>query len=120
VRAPFRLLYRGKFYEIWLAQQEGGCQVTEFLGTRSDEVNKRIFAIVRKTADVGKYEEEEIYRHIGQGIWEFKARTVRLYAFSDGKQIILTHCGLKPKSVNNDRDKAMRVRDGWEAWKERR
>jgi hypothetical protein len=77
----------------------------------------RLFAIIRKTADEGKYTSDTIYRHLGDGIYEFKAQTSRLYSFNDDRRIILTHGGKKPSSVVKDRDKAVRVREWYEAWK---
>ncbi|MEA2465149.1 MAG: Phage derived protein Gp49-like [Acidobacteriota bacterium] len=97
-----------------------GCQITEFVSTLNDRTSNRLFAIIKKTADEGKYEEEEIYRHIGEGIWEFKAQTARIYSFCDGaRRIVLSHAGYKPNKnmVKPERDKAKAIRDQYEQWK---
>ncbi|MGZ5446041.1 MAG: type II toxin-antitoxin system RelE/ParE family toxin [Thermoanaerobaculia bacterium] len=100
--------------------QAAGCQVTDFVSTLNVRTRNRLFAIIKKTAEEGKYEEEEIYRHIGEGIWEFKAQTARVYSFSDGARcIVLTHAGYKPNKnmVKPERDKAIGIREQYDQWK---
>jgi hypothetical protein len=87
-------------FEIWVTEQESGCQVLDYVNGLAKATKDRLFAVIKKTADEGKYTSEEIYRHIGDGIYEFKAQTSRLYSFNDGRRIILT-----------------RVREGYETWK---
>jgi hypothetical protein len=102
-----------------VTKQVSGCQVTEFVSALNARTKNRLFAIIRKTADEGKYEEEEIYRHIGEGIWEFKAQTARIYSFCDARRIVLTHAGYKPNKnmVKPERDKAVAIRDQYDVWK---
>lgn len=100
--------------------QAAGCQVTEFVSTLNERTRNRLFAIIKKTAEEGKYEEEEIYRHISEGIWEFKAQTARIYSFNDGtRRIVLTHAGYKPgkSMVKPERDKALGIHAQYNHWK---
>lgn len=116
----FQCLRRGGKYDIWVAIQASGCQVTEFVSKLNDRTKNRLFAIIKKTAEEGKYEEEEIYRQIGEGIWEFKAQTARIYSFCDGaRRIVLTHAGYKPTKnmVTAERDKAVVILHQYEKWK---
>jgi hypothetical protein len=115
--AGFRRLYRGAFYEIWVATQSGGCQVVEYVQGLDERSRKRLRAIVTKTAREGKYTSIEIYREIGDRIFEFKYKTCRVYSFDDDDRIILTHGGAKPKSVNRDRAVAVDVRAQYYEWK---
>ncbi|MEO8382934.1 MAG: type II toxin-antitoxin system RelE/ParE family toxin [Acidobacteriota bacterium] len=97
-----------------------GCQVTEFVSKLNSRTRNRLFAIIKKTADEGKYEEEEIYRQIGEGIWEFKAQTARVYSFNEGtRRIVLTHAGYKPHKnmVKVERDKALVIQHQYDEWK---
>ena len=116
----FQCLRRGAKYDIWVTMQSSGCQVTEFVSKLNERTKNRLFAIIKKTAEEGKYEEEEIYRQIGEGIWEFKAQTARIYSFCDGaRRIVLTHAGWKPNKnlVKPERDKAVAIRAQYEEWK---
>ncbi|HUP59215.1 MAG TPA: type II toxin-antitoxin system RelE/ParE family toxin [Thermoanaerobaculia bacterium] len=97
-----------------------GCQITEFVANLNMRTKNRLFGIIKKTAEEGKYEEEEIYRHIGEGIWEFKAQTARIYSFCDGsRRIVLTHAGYKPNKnmVKSERQKAVAIRHQYDEWK---
>jgi Phage derived protein Gp49-like (DUF891) len=89
----------------------------QFVDSRGREVKNRLFAIIKKTADEGAYTSEEIYRHVGNGIYEFKAQTARVYCFMAGNRIVLTHGAVKPKSVVKDRSRAEQVREEYEDWK---
>lgn len=110
----FRVLKRGACYDILIATDHNGhAQVWEYVRSLDPETHKRMRKIITNTADVGKYTFEETYRHIGEQIYEFKARTARVYSFNDGRLIVLTHGGDKPKSVAADRAKAVRVRDDY-------
>lgn len=113
----FQRLRKGAKYEIWVALQASGCQVTDYVKGLEPRVRNRLFAIITKTAEEGKYEDEDIYRHLDEGIWEFKAQTARLYSFNDGRRIILTHGGRKPNKVNADRQRAIDTRKLYEQWK---
>lgn len=115
--STFERWYRGEFYEIWLTRQESGCQIIDFEHTLAPAVYKRLRGILERTANEGHYTEEEIHRYIGEGIWEFKAQTARLYHFNDALRIVLTHGGMKPKSVVNERKKALRIQNEYEEWK---
>lgn len=101
-----------------MAQQgSGGGQIIDFVASAGASVKNRLYAILQATINEGKYEDEEIYRLLGDGIWEFKAKTARVYSFNDANRIVLTHAGIKPKSVNTARAKAIAIREAYEEWK---
>lgn len=113
----FQVLRPGAKYELWVAEVSGKVQAIEFLKGKGDRVFNRMYGILLTTIMEGKYENEEIYRSIGDGIWEFKAPSVRLYSFNDDKRIVLTHAGKKPTKVNADRDRAISIREQYLIWK---
>lgn len=113
----FQVIRHGAKYELWVTKTSGKVQAIEFLKGKGDRVFKRMYAILLTTITEGKYEDEEIYRSIGDGIWEFKAHSVRLYSFNDEKRIVLTHAGKKPANVNADREKAISIREQYLRWK---
>ena len=115
--AYFECLRRGVFWEIWITKQVSGSQVMDYARGLAKPVYNRIRHILERTADEGKYESEEIYRHIGDGIYEFKAQTARIYSFNDEKRIVLTHGATKPKRVDKERNVAVRVRSEYLEWK---
>ena len=118
--SKFERLYLGEIYEIWIARQENGCQVLEYGRTLPTSTYQRMRSILERTADEGKYTSEEIYRHIGEGISEFKAHIARVYSFDDARRIVLTHGGNKPKSragVAAERKVALRVWAEYVEWK---
>ena len=115
--AVFERLYKGEIYEIWITRQESGCQVMDYGRGLAAPVHNRLRNILERTADDGKYTNEEIYRHIGEGIYEFKAQTARVYSFDDDRRIVLTHGATKPKSVVTERKVSVRVRGEYQDWK---
>jgi hypothetical protein len=115
--ADFERLRRGVFWDIWITKQKSGSQVMDYTRGLAPPIFNRMRNILERTANIGKYESEEIYRHIGDGIYEFKAQTARIYSFNDEKRIVLTHGATKPKKVVNERKVAVRVRSAYLEWK---
>lgn len=75
-------------------------------------VRKRIQSI----SNHDRYENQITFRHLGDGVFEFKRPGIRLYAFYDGigdqEQLILcTNGGLKGKAQSRDLQLARRLKD---------
>ena len=118
--ATFVRLYPGKIYEIWITKQNSGSQVMEFGDSRPPATYRKLRSIVERTANEGKYTSTEIYNPIGNGIYEFKAHSARVYSFNDGQRIILTHGANKPKShagVIHEQKLSIRTRTEYNNWK---
>lgn len=120
----FRRLYPPKdhaaraFYEIWITLY-GNQSPMRFAKTLDSKIWWRFHQLLVKTADEGKIRNEEMYKHIGDGIWEFKARTARLYCFDDERRIILTHGGKHTDRAVEERKKAGKIQVEYRAWKGR-
>ncbi|HEX3109312.1 MAG TPA: hypothetical protein VHU41_09480, partial [Thermoanaerobaculia bacterium] len=82
---------RSTFYEIWMTRQGKHLLVMDFAKTLDPETYRKLRQLLVKTADEGKITNKEFYRHIGDGIYEFKYRVSRLYSFNDGRRVVLTH-----------------------------
>jgi len=73
-------------WEIWVTKQ-----VLEFARTLDAQTYWRFRNLLMKTADEGKIGNDQMYKHLGEGVFEFKFRTTRIYSFDDGRRIVLTH-----------------------------
>jgi hypothetical protein len=118
----FVCYYAGKKFEIWVAcEDDGTCPVEQFVwGLGHEATQRRAKNLLTTTADSGKYQNEELYKNLGDGIWEFKPLGVRLFSFDDERRVVLTHGAKKPKKreYREHIDKAKGVREQYFAWKE--
>ena len=98
--------------EIWVTKQ-----VVQFGRTLTLEVYWRFRLLLTKTADEGAIRNEQIFRHIGEGFYEFKVKTERLYCFYDGRRLVLTH-GDKKRSDRavEERKRAGKIKTEYFAW----
>ncbi|MBI3351503.1 MAG: type II toxin-antitoxin system RelE/ParE family toxin [Nitrospirae bacterium] len=72
------------------------CLVELFIDTLPVSEQKKIFALLRRTAEHGTLKNEQKFKKLENNIFEFKADQVRVFCFFDkGKLIILTHGFLK-------------------------
>lgn len=107
-------MFAGRHLEIWIAADDDGrSQVMDFVN--ASPFRSRMKGIITRTANEGQYINEEVHKHIGEGIYEFKAETLRVYSFNEQQRVVLTHAGKKPKSVVPDRTKAIQIRAYWNA-----
>src|SRR5688572_4539473 len=95
------------FWEIWVTKQ-----VLEFARGLDPKVYWRLRGLLVRTADEGKIQNDEMYDHIGEGFYEFKVKTTRLYSFDDGRRVVLTH-GDKKRSDRavEERKKAGKIKE---------
>lgn len=108
------ILYRGKQYDLLSVTHDGKSQVKEFIKTLPQSDQKKIFALLCRTADHGTLSNEEKFRKLDDGIWEFKSFQVRLLCyFERHRLIILTHGFIKKKdrTPKSEIDRAIRIRD---------
>lgn len=83
-------------------------------GQKSTQLNARI----ERVSNHDKYEHDEIFNHVGDGLYEFKRPGLRLYAFydtlGDEHQLILCTSGgtkNKKKEQNADIAKAKQIKN---------
>jgi len=75
---------------------------------------KAIFALLHLTADLGTLGNEEKFRKLNDGIWEFKSFQVRLLCcFEKNRLIILTHPFMKKKdrTPKSEINRAIQIRE---------
>ena len=86
-------IYKGKLFEVFAWEENGVCQVTNFLSELDEENNsdsKRLVYLIKRTADVGIIKNKKQSRVLRNGIYEFKApNTARILYFFDKNRIII-------------------------------
>jgi hypothetical protein len=105
------------FYEIWVTRVGGKCPVLAFARDLSEQVYWRLRDLLVKTADEGKIRNDQMYDHIDDGIYQFKAKTDRVFSFDDGRRVILTHGSKRADRLTEERKKAVQVRNEYFNWK---
>jgi putative component of toxin-antitoxin plasmid stabilization module len=85
-------------------------------GQKATQLNTRI----ERVSNHDKYENDQIFNNVGDGLYEFKRPGLRLYAFYDSlgdkHQLILCTSGgtkNKKKEQNNDIKKAKQLKDSY-------
>lgn len=106
------ILYRGHQFELYELVDNGRKLVSDFIETLAESDQKKMLALLKRSADHGLPQNIEKFRHIRDGLYEFKTFGVRLFCFlHKGKMIILTHGALKQKQKGDPEqyDKAFRL-----------
>ena len=108
------IVYRGKQYDISSVIHSGKSQVKEFIDGLPQSEQKKIVALLRRTADHGILSNEEKFRKLDHGIWEFKSFQVRLLCFFERNHLIVLTHGFKKKqdrTPKNEIERAVRIRE---------
>lgn len=87
------IFHKGPAFTIDVVVNDGRCEVREFLEHQIDsKARVKIWALLNYIVERGTPQNEEKFRHEGEGIYALKASEVRLYGFFDGRKlIVLTH-----------------------------
>lgn len=99
---------------LWfLADRRGTCQAADYLLSLEAAAQDKANALLDRVARYGNYRNEQKFRGLGDGIWEFKSGQVRLLCFQVTGGYVVTHAVDKPKSraLQREKRKAMRLRD---------
>jgi phage-related protein len=89
-------LISGRRYDIFAITVHRKCQVSGFIDGLEAAEQKKVVALLQRTADYGPPNNMQKFRKLQGDIWEFKSFQVRiLCAFEDRNIIILTHGFIK-------------------------
>lgn len=93
-----KLLVSGDKHTIYGLLHHGRCEAEEFLADLSATEQNKLVPLLHRTAEHGLPSNEQKFKHIGDGIYEFKGFQARLFCFFDkGRLIILTHGCIKKR-----------------------
>ena len=93
-----KLLLNGDKFKIYGLLVNGACEADEYLKGLSEKEKSKLFPLLKYTADAGQVKNEQKFKCIGNGIFEFKGFQSRLFCFFDeGRIIILTHGCIKKR-----------------------
>ncbi len=108
-----KLFNRGTVSVWFLADTRGNCQAADYLLSLDGAAQDKARALLDRVAPRGTYRNEQKFRNLGDGIWEFKSGQARLLCFQMHGGYVITHAVDKPKSraLLREKRKALRLRD---------
>ena len=93
-----KLLLDGDKFKIYGLIVNGACEADEFLQGLSDKEKGKLIPLLQYTAQSGTMKNEQKFKSVGDGIFEFKGFQSRLFCFFDeGRVIILSHGCIKKR-----------------------
>ena len=93
-----KLLLSGDKFKIYGLVINGNCEAEDFLSGLSDKEKSKITPLLHYTANNGLLKNEQKFKNVGDGIFEFKGFQSRLFCFFDkGKLVILSHGCIKKR-----------------------
>lgn len=97
-----KLLLNGDKFRIYGLMVNGACEAEEYLEGLSAKEKGKLIPLLQYTARTGPVKNEQKFKSIGDGIFEFKGFQARLFCFFDeGRIIILTHGCIKKRDTLN-------------------
>ena len=100
-----KILVRGDKFTIYGLIVNGCCEADDFLEAVSEKEKGKLVPLLHYTAHTGLLNNEQKFKNIGDGIFEFKGFQSRLFCFFDGSGIIiLTHGCIKKRDKLNPAD----------------
>ena len=106
------LLYCGQRYDLFEIVDNGRQLVGDFIENLPAADQKKILALLKRSADHGPPANIEKFRHLRNGLYEFKTFGVRIFCLlQKGRIIILTHGALKKRQKGDpdEYEKAFRL-----------
>jgi phage-related protein len=99
------LLISGTRFQLFEIVVDGRYLVQEFMGELSDAEQKKVGALLRRTAENGLPRSSEHFKKLDGDLFEFKAHQVRIFCAFRGQSIlVLTHGLKKKKDRHNKQD----------------
>jgi len=106
-------IIEGRSFAIYGITNNDRCLFRDFIEGLNASDQKKIIALLKRTADDGTPGNTEKFDSItGTRLWEFKSFQIRIFCFFDkGKMIILTHGFIKKKNrtPSAEIEKALRL-----------
>ena len=88
----------GSNKRIGLIVQNGKSSCRRFIESLEERVRNRLIVIMERMANYGFVRNVELFKHLGDKIYEFKAKNIRVLCFFYQDLIICTHgCSKKKK-----------------------
>ena len=112
------LLFPGAKFQLFEIVVDGRHLVQEFVDGLSESEQKKLVALLRRTADHGPPNNTEQFKKLADDLFEFKSFQVRIFCAFRGKSILVLTHGIKKKKDKHskqDMDKArelLRALDG--------
>jgi len=93
-----KLLLNGDKFKVYGLLVNGTCEAEEYLKWLSDKEKSKLMPLLQYTVQTGTLKNEQKFKSIGDGLFEFKGFQSRLFCFFEqGKIIILTHGCIKKR-----------------------
>jgi len=111
------IIYRGRCFAISGITVKGKCLAQEFIEDLEEPDEKKLVALLRRTADNGLPRNKEKFKHLKDKICEFKSYQVRILCFLDeNKLIILTHGFIKKqdKTPRSEIERAQKLMEDYQ------
>lgn len=105
-------LFKGSKFHLHEVVVDGKHLLREFIDGLSEDDQKKIAALLKTTAELGVPKNEQKFKKLQDGLFEFKSYQIRIFCAFHGKAIIvLTHGIIKKKNKHdkNDIDKAIEI-----------
>ena len=113
-----KIIYEGKKFTIEAAiRNNGSIPASDFIESLSKGDQVKVNALFRLLADMGRIGDEEKFKNLESGIWEFKSFQIRILCyFAKGRLAILTHGFFKKgnKTKKSEIEKAIQIKNEYE------
>lgn len=102
------VIVSGDAKDIVAIKKGGRCACRDYFETLDERTRKKLFAIMSVMANRGEYKNTDKFRSLRDGIYEFKARSARVFCFFFDSYVICTHGAYKytKKKLNDEIKKA--------------
>lgn len=97
------LLISGTRFQLFEIVTDGRHLVQEFIDGLSETEQKKVGALLRRTAENGIPRSSEHFKKLDDDLFEFKAHQVRIFCTFRGKSILLLTHGIKKKKDKHDK-----------------
>lgn len=96
-RLKVKNFFSGEKFTIRILSEKESFELEEFIEkTLPERDRKQVYARLQRASEVGPPTTEEQCREIGDGIFEFKTKNVRIFWFYDRRWLILlSHARMK-------------------------
>jgi hypothetical protein len=92
-----RKIVCGEAKEVVMIVDNNRCLTEEYINSLEEKTRKRLLAIMENMAKRGEIINTEMFRHLSGNIYEFKARSARIFCFFHQNLVVCTHGADKPK-----------------------
>jgi phage-related protein len=110
-KASLSHLYKGSNFDLFEVVVDGKHLLQDFIVGLSEPDQRKVSALLKRAAEHGPPRNEQKFKSLGDGLFEFKSFQVRIFCAFRGKSVLVLTHGIKKKKDKHDKQDMLKANE---------